>query len=480
MKDQKNTFNVIVSVEKHIEALKPLLPKQAIVCIGEYPIKILLKEPGMSMSKTDKILPILIEKSSDDIYNWLPKGFSPYLILGFEDVKIDTHFWYNVLPYISRDETILENLKKKALEKLHGATIVASIWDGIGSAFLPELMLKFKFSKVNSLAIAVLPSNVQPGDAHFNAYAAVKRSQTIEGATVLLTDRDHLDSYEGVDRKGLPLKGNVITNYLVDLLLAKDTLVEEISELSRTFNVGMYTLLLVTGASYKIYGSLENMLNTALLKTFLTFDLSTSSLLYVLLRMPLNLKDKLPRAKIELAIANWFKDKATLQSIYITEPIYTEDTSDRIDAVLFVGGFDTNLMFAEYEMKSKLLKDHSVEKGYMTEDWQLVPKPEPIEERIVVEEPKAPPPPETPTTVEPPTIETPQTVEPPRAVTEPEVKVSAEDAAKPENAIGTKIEETPASTEAAIKDAQTTLEEAKPASKLRRLRRIRKSNATKS
>ena len=48
MKDGKDTFNVLASIEKHIEALKPLLPKQALVCIGEYPIKILLKEPGIT------------------------------------------------------------------------------------------------------------------------------------------------------------------------------------------------------------------------------------------------------------------------------------------------------------------------------------------------------------------------------------------------------------------------------------------------
>ena len=54
------------------------------------------------------------------------------------------------------------------------------------------------------------------------------------------------------------------------------------------------------------------------------------------------MKDKLPRAKIELAVATWFKEKANLKTIYITEPVYVDDASDRIDVVLFVGGFDTH------------------------------------------------------------------------------------------------------------------------------------------
>jgi hypothetical protein len=167
----------------------------------------------------------------------------------------------------------------------------------------------------------------------------------------------------------------MVANYLVNLLLAKETLVQEISELSRTFNVKMYSVLVATGASIKIYGSLENMLKAMLLKPLLTFDLSSASLLYVLLRMPISLKDKLPRGKIELATAGWFKEKANLKSIYITEPIYVEDPSDRIDLILFVGGFDTAKMFTDLDKKVKSMKNRAVEKGFIKEeDWQAFMK----------------------------------------------------------------------------------------------------------
>jgi hypothetical protein len=373
MKDVKETFDVLASVEKHIEALKPLLPKQALVCIGEYPIKTLLKETGIRKQGT---LPILIEKSSDEIYKWLPKGYPAHFILGFEDAKIDTHFWYNVLPTIAKDDSIIESLKKKNVEKLHSAIIFSSIWDGIGSATLPTLISKFKASTIDSLSIAILPSKIQPSDAHFNAYAAIELCLATDGATVLLMDRDQIEGYEGIDRKGELIKGNILANYLLNLFLEKDSVVQEISELSRTFNVKLFTPLVITGASYRIYGSFENMLNTALLKPFLTFDMSSATLLYVLLRMPLNMKDMLPRGRIELATTNWFKEKTSLQSIYITEPIYTEDMTDRIDAVLFLGGFDASKMLNGLEQKSKLLKAQAVEKGFMTEDWKVISKTE--------------------------------------------------------------------------------------------------------
>jgi hypothetical protein len=137
----------------------------------------------------------------------------------------------------------------------------------------------------------------------------------------------------------------------------------------------MYTVLSATGASFKIYGSLENILNTALLRPLSTFDLSSASLLYVLLRMPLELKDKLPRGKIELAMADWFKERASLKSVYVSDPIYVEDVSDRIDVVMFVGGFDVTKMFTSLEKKVSATKSQAIKKGLIKEDeWKGIIK----------------------------------------------------------------------------------------------------------
>lgn len=373
MKESKSTFNVLDSISKHIQTLKPLLPRQATVYIGEYPIKVLLKQPYID--KSDVTLQVLIGKSSDEVYGWIPKGFSPHLVVGFEDANINTHFWYDVLPFVSQDQTLMDGLKKKRTEKLRSAIMVASVWDGIGSASLPSLITKFKASKINSLSVALLPSKIQPSDAYFNALASVGICAENNDATVLLLNRDLLENFEGVDRAGSPIKGNVVANYLVNLLLSKETLVDEITEQSRTFGTKMYTPLLAAGLSLKIYGSVENMLDATLLKPLLNFDLSTVSMLYVLIRMPSSMKEKVPRAKIELAIASWFKDKANLRSLYITEPVYVEDTSDRLDIVLFVGGFDTKEMFLDYEKRVKGLRSRAVQKGSLNKsEWDAMMK----------------------------------------------------------------------------------------------------------
>ena len=104
------------------------------------------------------------------------------------------------------------------------------MWDGIGSASLPVLIAKLKASNINSLSIAVLASKIRPIDAHFNTYAALEMCLGLDAASILLLGRDNLEGYEGVDREGKPIKNSAAANYLVNLLLSKETIVDEVTE----------------------------------------------------------------------------------------------------------------------------------------------------------------------------------------------------------------------------------------------------------
>jgi hypothetical protein len=356
--------------EEHVEPSKPSFHKPTIICIGEYPIKILLR--GALAEKKDEPLPIFIDKFSKDIAEWSKSRLNPDNILGL-DLNIDTHFWFQVLPCVENDGALITRLKEKPFDS--GAVIVSSLWDGIGSGLLPALISQFKEWNKDAVAFGVLPSQMQVSDVHFNAFSSVGLCASQGFASLLLLDRDQLESYVGVDRSGSVLKGNDFFNYLLELVSAKETFVQEFSELSRAFDVRMYTVLSAAGASFSMYGSLKNILDSAMSTPLLKCDLSTASVLYVLLRLPLQLKDKLSRGKIELEIANWFKEKATLQSIFISEPIYVEDGNDRIDLVMFVGGFDVTKMFASMEKKVRAIKSFVVKKGSIKEDeWRAIVK----------------------------------------------------------------------------------------------------------
>jgi len=365
----------LVSIEKTeepVEPLKPTFSKPAVICVGEYPIKILLK--GSLVEKKDEPLPIFIDKSSEDIAGWSQSTLNPDSILGI-DLNIDTHFWFQVSPYITNDSAFIARLKDKPIDKLRGAVIISSLWDGVGSGLLPALISQFKKWNKNTVAFGVLPSKMQVSDVHFNAFSSIGMCVSKGFASLLLLDRDQLENYVGVDRKGSVLKGNIFFNYLLEMVAAKETFVQELSELSRAFDVRMYTLLSATGASFSMYGSIKNILDSALSRPLLKFDLASASVVYVLLRLPLQLKEKLSRGKIELEIADWLKEKASLQTAFISEPVYVEDANDRVDLVMLVGGFDTTEMFAAMEKKVKSIKSFVVKKGSIKEDeWRAIAK----------------------------------------------------------------------------------------------------------
>jgi hypothetical protein len=368
----KPEFDVFESVEKHIALLKPEFPKQALISIGEYPTKILLKEH--LIESIPDITPLFICKSSEEIIQWSPSKIIGDFILGL-DTKFDTHYWYNVQSFTAKNDAFVTRLKERVIRKQDDALIVSSSWDGIGSALLPFLISRLKESNIVSAALAILPSRVQSPDVQFNAISSIGLCVSQDLSPIILADRDCLESFVGVKRDGSMMKGEIATNYLVELMLAKGSFVQELSESSRSFGVPMYTILSVTGASLKIYGSLENMLDSALCRPLLKFDLSSSLVLNVLVRMPLQLKDSLSRGRIELSIANWFRGKASLKSVFVSEPVYVDEFSDRLDILLIVGGFAVSDIFASMEKKVKDVKSNAVKKGFIKEDeWESIVK----------------------------------------------------------------------------------------------------------
>jgi hypothetical protein len=372
-KSVEPVFNVIESIQKHVAQLKPYVPERGLVCIGEYPLKILFKEPFVE--KKSGILPILVEKGNGDGAKptQIAQIVAPQNTLKL-DADVDTYFWFNVNSYFASNEEVSRQLTK-ATEKLHEVTLFVSLWDGLGSALLPSLIAQFRKSNASSVALAIMPSRSQPFDAHFNTLASIGMCAANESAAIILVGRDFAEDYVGVDRNGSRMRGNVVVNYLLQMMLEKETLTQELSELSRAFNVKLYTGVSIMGASYKVYGSFESMLDAACLNPFLPFDLSSTAVIYVLARVPRSLKDQLTKGKIELATAEWAKKITNVKSINVGEPIYVDDASDRVDAVVFAGGFNVSELTAFLMKKSDKIKNETMKKGLLKEkEWEAIVK----------------------------------------------------------------------------------------------------------
>jgi len=359
-------FDVIESIRQHIAQLNPLAPKRSLICLGDYPTKLLLK--GNLAQKIGDSQTIFIQKTSKD-----SPVTDPHDIVGI-DPDVATHFWFDTMSYLTKNDVYSSRLKSR-IEGLHENIILAPLWEGLGSALLPILVSQFNASNANSVALALVPSKAQPSDAHFNAFASIGMCASNNPAAVVLLDRDCVEDYVGVDRNGSRMKGSLILDYVLGMMLDKETFTQELNELSRSFSVKLYTMVVVTGASFKIYGSFKNMLSASSLNPFLEFDLASASILYILVRAPLALKEKLTRAKIELAAAKWSRNMPNIKSIYVTEPVYVDDTSDRVDVVVVAGGFDLNELTDFFRKKSAEVKSETVKKGLIKEEeWEAIIK----------------------------------------------------------------------------------------------------------
>lgn len=358
----------IEAVPETRETKRQTFARQALVCIGEYPAEILMK--GQLARSKQEVQPVFINKSSEEVVKWGKDELDAEKITGL-DANVDTQFWYQVTPYFAKNKELFERIRSKLEGNEFGVLMVSSLWDGIGSAMSPTLISKLKEWNINTVTLALSPSRLQPSAAHFNALSSIGMCLANESATLVLVDRDQLNKYVGVDRSGSIIRGNMVLNSIIQTMLARPAFVKEFSEISRSFGVKTFTILAATGASLKIYGSLENILGSTVFRPLHVFDLSGSSLLYVLVRLPNLLKEELTRDKIELIIAGWFKDKAALKSVYVAEPLYVEDANDRVDMLLLVGGFGLEDMLASMKKKAEAVKTQAFKKGLMKEEeWK--------------------------------------------------------------------------------------------------------------
>ena len=100
-----------------------------------------------------------------------------------------------------------------------------------------------------------------------------------------------------------------------------------------------------------------------------------TSLLYVIVRIPKKLKERLTKSQIELSLAKWFKEKSNLKTIQVSDPIYFDGEADRIDIALFIGGFNLSSVLISMEKKANPIKNQILKQGLIKKkEWEEIKK----------------------------------------------------------------------------------------------------------
>ena len=370
MATSEHDFDILERIKAHMDHLHPTLPSQLALIVGQFAFIALMDQKQIRGDHATSLLNILHRREID--LKTIDTKIDPAITLMLDTV-FEPHYWFDINSHFEKNREFVEALETRIF-KYHEEVIAAgSLSEGVASGILPILNSYLNKEEKNTAFLAIFPSMDHSSDALFNAYSSIGLLLLDETGPIILLDHANLDGFIGVDRVGGLLSGGGVVGYLVELFLEKKGLVRDLSKLSKSFKVDLFTALMASGASLEIYENFRNILDITLEQPMLDFDLSTASLIYVLVRAPLRLRERLPKGYIELEVNSWLKERVGLDAAQICEPIYVDEFGDRVDVVILVGGFDTKRMFETMDQRISRFDDLILEHDfYDKETWQRI------------------------------------------------------------------------------------------------------------
>jgi hypothetical protein len=364
-------FNVLERIKTHLDHIHHVLPSQIVITVGQYAFNAMKGSKRFNGDRTPTLLHILHRREVD--HKTIDVDSDSDSTLTLETVS-EPHYWFDLHANLEEENRDFRDMLKEKIYDYQDETVaVGYLAEGMPSGVLPTLNTHLMQEGKSTLFLAIFPSMDYSSDALFNAYSSMGLLLLDEAGPIIFLDHSRLEKFVGVSRDGSLLTGGDAVKYLSEFLLEKKGLIRDFVRLSKSFKIDLFTVLMVSGASLEIYGSFRNILDITLEQPMLDFDLSTASLIYAIVRAPRRLKERLSKGHLELELNNWLKERANLDAPQICETIYVDEFGDRVDVVIFVGGFDTKRWFETLAQRisrfSRLIVDREL---YNKEIWSKI------------------------------------------------------------------------------------------------------------
>ncbi len=359
--------NLLTSLGKQIEAISPILPDKAVVTIGQYTLETLMDSPKLSEEDVYTLIRVIHKK---DLQH-KTVDIDPRKSL-VADTLYEPHYWFDMEEYFSKVD--LNQLLERLIYGYYKEIMTLSnISEGSSSGLLPDIHRFLAQREKSTLGIAIFPSMNHSSDALYNAFSAVGRILIDNSTPLVLIDQGMMEHFNGVHRKGDVLEGKMIIDYIVDMLLDKENIIRELDRLSRSYGVNIYSPLMATGCSLDIYGSFRNILEITLEQPLMEFDLTTATMVYVLVRAPLSYQDDFQKGRLEFEVTQWLHERIGIDIPQICEPLFVDEYGDRVDVIILVGGYDTDNKFNEVYNRIERFSKMNVDQGLVDSgEWDKI------------------------------------------------------------------------------------------------------------
>lgn len=355
------------ALKRQIDALQPILPDRALITVGRYTLDSLIDTIKITKETQSSLIRVLHRKDLEH----KTIDLDPH-----NSIEIDSfyepHYWFDLSEYFTQN-TFKETLETRIFDYHKEILSLTNLSEGTASGMLPQIHEHLAHLKKNTLGLGIFPSLTHSSDALFNAFSCVGQIFTERSTPMVLIDQGHLESFTGVNRIGEVLQDKEVLDYIVEMIWDKPGFIRDLYKLSNSYEIRNYGILFAAGCSMDVYEHFRNILEITLEQPLFDFDITTATIVYVLVRAPIQFRDRLTKGQIEYEVNKWLLETLNVDIPQICEPIYVEEYNDRIDVLILVGGFDTSILFKKIHKRIKRFSDMNVKQGLIEKDlWDTI------------------------------------------------------------------------------------------------------------
>ena len=292
-------------------------------------------------------------------------------------------------------EALPKILFEHAIERYQAVLTVTSLGGGTGAGACPLLlnMASQASSKIEKVTFALLPSDEEPDLLHFNAYCGLSRLISFRARRnvdlAVLVGNSQAEIFRGIGRDGREMRRDETLAAILNFVTSaseEGNRFPDLTQMSKSTGLVHCVPCLALNHSLRIFGSLSNILESATSRPLLDTRKETALYSLLFLRLPSTFRSKM-RIESLLKEFNLWKEESLPREIGGDCCIsYSDELSDRIDALLLLGGSDiAGALARTSEGYSRVKRDLYSERGPRTARTTLEQTEIPIQELEEIE-----------------------------------------------------------------------------------------------
>jgi hypothetical protein len=229
--------------------------------------------------------------------------------------------------------------------------LFSALGGATGSGASPNILQRAKSINGNlrSLVTALMPGADEPDSAHFNAFCSLSRfiKQDRRSFTdmILLVDQDRLNKVRGVTSSGEEIAREALLCHVAAMLAGAVQNGESgeadpayLAKMSRSMGVRSFVPCTAIGRSLEIFGSMSNILESAILSPLAEMDRSSVLLSFLLVQVPQRLASSLQKETLRAELNKWNRRNFPHLKGSALQLSHYRGGADRVDVCLLLGG----------------------------------------------------------------------------------------------------------------------------------------------